>query len=56
MMVRNLTDETEMDAEDQECIRYGELSIDDEKHVVYDRQNHRAWVQSTRAVPLDELR
>jgi hypothetical protein len=30
--------------------RYAELSIGDEEFVIYDRKNHRAWIQSTVAV------
>lgn len=36
--------------------RYAELNIGDEEFVIYDRENHQAWVQSSVAVTADELR
>lgn len=36
--------------------RYADLTIGDGEYVIYDRQNHQAWVQSSRAVSLDEHR
>lgn len=27
--------------------RYAELTIGDEEFVIYDRENHKAWIQST---------
>jgi hypothetical protein len=35
--------------------RYAELNIDENEFVIYDRENHQAWVQSTVAVSLEEL-
>ncbi len=36
--------------------RYADISIGDDEFIIYDRTNHRAWVQSTVAVAVDELR
>lgn len=36
--------------------RYGELNIGDEEFVIYDRENHQAWIQSTEVVPVDDNR
>jgi hypothetical protein len=41
---------------DEETRRYAELNIGDEEFVIYDRENHQAWIQSTVAVTADELR
>lgn len=35
--------------------RYGELTIDTGECIIYDRENSRAWIQSTVAAPLGEL-
>jgi hypothetical protein len=35
--------------------RYSELTVSDGDIVVYDRENHQAWLQSTVARPLEEL-
>jgi hypothetical protein len=34
--------------------RYGGLSTGDGAHIVYDRENSRAWIQSTVAVSIDD--
>lgn len=39
-----------------ESDRYAELTIDDEQFVIYDRENHQAWIQSSVAVTADDLR
>lgn len=36
--------------------RYAGLRIGEEEFVVYDRENHRAWLQSDVAVNVDERR
>ena len=41
-------------ATDEERRRYAELNIGDEEFVIYDRENHQAWIQSTVAVPVEE--
>lgn len=35
--------------------RYAELTIGTGECIIYDRENHRAWIQSTVAVPVSEL-
>ncbi|ERJ06057.1 hypothetical protein HLRTI_001963 [Halorhabdus tiamatea SARL4B] len=36
--------------------RYSQLLLDDEDPIIYDRENHAAWVQSSGAVSLLEYR
>jgi hypothetical protein len=56
-MTTNATDETEdMAADGDQSDRYAELNIGDEEFVIYDRQNHQAWIQSKTVVTADELR
>lgn len=56
-MTTNATDETdERVADGTQTNRYAELNIDDEEFVIYDRQNHQAWIQSTAVVAADEMR
>jgi hypothetical protein len=47
---------TDNEAVDDETNRYAELTIGDEEFVIYDRENHQAWIQSTVAVTADDLR
>ncbi|MEF8814050.1 MAG: hypothetical protein V5A55_09560 [Halovenus sp.] len=54
-MSKHATDETDATGTGN-TDRYGELTIGDEEFVVYDRQNHQAWIQSTVAVAADDLR
>lgn len=55
-MSTNTADETEGRVVDQDENRYAELNIGDEEFVIYDRQNHEAWIQSTVAVSLEDRR
>jgi hypothetical protein len=56
-MTTNATDETkDTAAGDDQSNRIAELNIGDEEFVIYDRQNHQAWIQSTSVVTADELR
>ena len=56
-MSTNATDETDAGAAEAEGEqRYAELNIGDEEYVIYDRENHQAWVQSSVAVGVDDLR
>jgi hypothetical protein len=48
------TDGTLVD-KDTENTRYAELNIGDEEFVIYDRENHQAWIQSTVAFDFDDL-
>ena len=34
--------------------RYDELTIGTGECIIYDRENHRAWIQSTVAAPITE--
>lgn len=55
-MSTNATDDTEQEAVDQDDReRYAELNIGDEEFVVYDRENHQAWIQSTVALSVEEM-
>ena len=47
LMTTNATDDT---VADERASRYGELTIGDEEFVIYDRENHQAWLQSDVAV------
>jgi hypothetical protein len=51
-MSTNATDDTAKQAD----ARYGELNIGGEEFVIYDRENHQAWVQSTVSVTADDIR
>ena len=42
-------------ATSEQTRRYAELNIGDEEFVIYDRENHQAWLQSTVAVPVEEI-
>ena len=53
----NATDDTDaMVAVDEESDRYAELNIGDEEFVIYDRENHQAWIQSTEAITVEDIR
>ena len=54
IMTPNATDDRDGRHEPDERRRYAELNIGDEEFVIYDRENHQAWIQSTVAVPVDE--
>ena len=53
-MSKNAPNNTESDTVDKRD-RYAELTIGDEEFVIYDRENHQAWLQSTVAVSADEM-
>ncbi len=36
--------------------RYAEITIGDDDFVIYDRENHQAWIQSTLALDVGALR
>jgi hypothetical protein len=55
-MSTNATDDTSEATSDEESRRYAELHIGDEEFVVYDRENHQAWIQSTLSLDVAELR
>lgn len=56
-MSTNVTDDTADGVGFQsESDRYAELTISDEDFVIYDRENHQAWIQSSVAITADDLR
>jgi hypothetical protein len=56
-MTANTTDDTTAGVvEDDEADRYAELNIGDEEFVIYDRENHQAWLQSSVTVELETRR
>jgi hypothetical protein len=54
-MTPNATDNADGQTADEESRRYAELNIGNEEFVIYDRENHQAWIQSTVAMPVEEL-
>ncbi|MBX0321521.1 hypothetical protein EGH21_00620 [Halomicroarcula sp. F13] len=55
-MSTNATDNTSEAGTDDSARRYAELNIGDEEFVIYDRENHQAWIQSTLSLDVDQLR
>ncbi|GAA5432267.1 hypothetical protein Hjap01_01740 [Haloarcula japonica] len=55
-MSTNATDNTTDAATDDQERRYAELNIGDEEFVIYDRENHQAWIQSTESLEVADLR
>lgn len=55
-MSTNATDDTGDAPYDESEQRYAELNIGDDEFVIYDRENHQAWIQSTTILDVDELR
>ncbi len=56
-MSTNATDDTDETVGDEEqSQRYAELNIGDEEFVIYDRENHQAWIQSTVAITVADER
>ena len=53
-MSTNATDNTNEARNEESAQRYAELNIGDEEFVIYDRENHRAWLQSTVAVTVED--
>lgn len=53
-MSTNATDDM-TEATDDEQTRYAELNIGDEVFVIYDRQNHKSWIQSTVALDVGTM-
>lgn len=54
-MSTNATDEMTDATNDDQTQRYAELTIDDDEFVIYDRENHQAWIQSTVALDVGNL-
>ncbi|MFT4922513.1 MAG: hypothetical protein ACI8XM_001730 [Haloarculaceae archaeon] len=55
-MTPNATDPNERVADGEQTTRYAELNIGDEEFVIYDRENHQAWIQSSVAVTIADHR
>lgn len=56
-MSTNSADDTDGTVLDQsESTRYAELNIGDEEFVIYDRENHQAWIQSSVAHTVEDRR
>lgn len=56
-MTTHATDgRTDAQADHLQRERYADLTIGDGEYVIYDRQNHQAWVQSSEALSLDDHR
>ena len=55
-MSTNAADNTSDAITDESARRYAELNIGDEEFVIYDRENHEAWIQSSMALDVAELR
>jgi len=47
------TDGTSVYRPEQLDDRYGQLPLDDGHTIIYDRENHAAWVQSSTVVSLE---
>jgi hypothetical protein len=52
MSIHN-TDHDEIAGDGQER-RYAELNIGEEEFVIYDRENHQAWIQSSVSVSITD--
>ncbi len=55
-MSANTADDTGETVADNKDTRYAELNIGDEEYVIYDRENHQAWIQSTVTFSFEDLR
>jgi len=55
-MSTNATDDTEDARIEEPERRYAELNIGDEEFVIYDRENHQAWIQSSLSLDVTDLR
>jgi len=54
-MSTNATDDVTDATNDDQSRRYAELTIGDDEFVIYDRENHQAWIQSTVALDVGTL-
>jgi hypothetical protein len=55
-MSSDIGDDTDRAGADGATSRYGELEVGDEEFVIYDRENHQAWIQSSVAVTIADHR
>jgi len=54
-MSSNAEDETGHDPVDDDRRRYAELTTGNGECIIYDRENQGAWIQSTVAMPVEQL-
>jgi hypothetical protein len=56
-MNRNTTDQAESSVGEQPREgRYADLTVGDGEYVIYDRENHQAWLQSTATIGVHDNR
>ena len=55
-MTTNTADDTDAGVVQDDVDRYAELNIGDEEFVIYDRENHQAWLQSSVTVDVEMRR
>lgn len=55
-MSAKTTDDTAEPARQQPDDRYAQLTLSSDEFIIYDREHHTAWVQSSVAVSLEEYR
>ncbi len=55
-MSTNATDDTADARTEEPEQRYAEMNIGDDEFVIYDRENHQAWIQSSMALDTASLR
>ncbi|WP_424019179.1 DUF7331 family protein [Halorientalis pallida] len=46
--------DTDDEAGNSQQPQYAELNIGEDEFVIYDRENHQAWIQSSVSIPVDE--
>ena len=54
-MSMNAADDTTEAPTEESAQRYAELNIGDEEFVIYDRDNHSAWIQSSMTLDVADL-
>jgi len=55
-MNTHATDDMDEGATNEQATRYAELTIGDEEFVIYDRENHQAWIQSSTSFSVVDIR
>jgi hypothetical protein len=55
-MSTHATDDMDEVAADEQGSQYADLTIGDEEFVIYDRENHQAWIQSSTAFSVVDIR
>ena len=54
-MSSNVKDETGHEPTADDRRRYAELTTGNGECIIYDRENHGAWIQSTVSMPVEQL-